>query len=428
MASYPHSHLFLRTDRAIVTTGPHAQILDAKTGEILHSTVNLDGVAKDAVLKTGPIRCAAVDAEGVHLVTSGDDKMLKVWRIDGLALLNSRELPKKPTGIEFTKDGQTLVVSDKFGDIFSYPLHPAPAPRIKRTRGALASHENPSGGALILGHASLMTAFALSADGRYVVSADRDEHVRVSWYPQGWNIESFCLGHEKYVTAVHIPAFAPGTMVSGGGDAVLKVWDWMTGKLKAEVEVWDTVRKFLLAKGFKKLRGQWGKKDEDGADDDVEQSGKSSRKERRMKNRVVKEHHISELATAEGDEQEGDIEGEGETDAKPTDAGELIQVIHKIQSFQSGPSQQIVFSAVGASALFMAALPSDGGTAASNSTRAYDFTRPVVDFTLDAEGIAWVLLDGGWGENTEAVPLVKRIQCNPEGNVRNILDIWRVAH
>lgn len=239
------------------------------------------------------------------------------------------------------------------------------------------------------------------------------------------------------MTAVHIPASAPGTMVSGGGDAVLKVWDWMAGRLKAEVEVWDTVRKFLLAKGFKKLRGQWGKKDEDGANDDVEQVGKTSRKERRMKNRVVKEHHISELGNADGEEKEGDIEREGEMDVKLVDVGEFIQVIHKIQSFQSGPSQHIVFSAVGfvlailssifsfdvslysASALFMAPLPSGGGTAASNSTQAYDFTRPVVDFTLDAEGIAWVLLDGGWGGNTEAVAIVRRIQCNPEGGVRN---------
>ncbi len=29
-----------------------------------------------------------------------------------------RELPKKPTEIRVTQDGQTIVVSDKFGDIF----------------------------------------------------------------------------------------------------------------------------------------------------------------------------------------------------------------------------------------------------------------------------------------------------------------------
>ena len=110
-----------------------------------------------------------------------------------------RELPKKPTGIQFTRDGQTLLVSDKFGDIFSYPLLWTPdlSQPEKPKRDALTSHENPSGGTLILGHASLLTSFALSADERYVISADRDEHIRVSWFPQGWSVEMFCLGHEK---------------------------------------------------------------------------------------------------------------------------------------------------------------------------------------------------------------------------------------
>ena len=113
----------------------------------------------------------------------------------------TRELPKKPTTIKYTQNSSTIIVSDKFGDIFSYPLHPAStstsSEKPRRERDSLTSHENPSGGTLILGHASLLTSFQLSADERYVISADRDEHVRVSWYPQGWNIETFCLGHTK---------------------------------------------------------------------------------------------------------------------------------------------------------------------------------------------------------------------------------------
>ena len=117
-----------------------------------------------------------------------------------VSLTCNRELPKKPTGIRFLGDGQTILVSDKFGDIFSYPLHPIPTVSShpeQSGRDSLTSHENSSGGTLILGHASVLTSFTLSLDERYVVSADRDEHVRVSWYPQGWNVEMFCLGHEK---------------------------------------------------------------------------------------------------------------------------------------------------------------------------------------------------------------------------------------
>lgn len=79
----------------------------------------------------------------------------------------------------------------------SYPLHPSSESSSEHTCDVLASHENPSGGQLILGHTSLLTTFLLTADEQYIVTADRDEHIRVSWYPQGYTIESYCLGHEK---------------------------------------------------------------------------------------------------------------------------------------------------------------------------------------------------------------------------------------
>lgn len=66
-------------------------------------------------------------------------------------------------------------------------------------RGALISHENLAGGTLVLGHASLLTSFLLSNDEKYIITADRDEHIRVSWYPQGYVIERYCLGHTKCV-------------------------------------------------------------------------------------------------------------------------------------------------------------------------------------------------------------------------------------
>jgi tRNA (guanine-N(7)-)-methyltransferase subunit TRM82 len=117
------------------------------------------------------------------------------------------------------RSGETIVVADKFGDVFtcaptryssktfsdlshpkSYPLTPettqAPAPTAEFD--TLASHENPSGGTLILGHTSLLTAFLLTPDDEtYIITADRDEHIRTSCFPHGYMIESFCLGHKK---------------------------------------------------------------------------------------------------------------------------------------------------------------------------------------------------------------------------------------
>jgi hypothetical protein len=79
---------------------------------------------------------------------------------------------------------------------YSYPFHFTPL-TVKQKKDALSSHENPSGGQLILGHASLLNAFLLSPDEKYIITADRDEHIRISWYPQGYNIEMYCLGHAK---------------------------------------------------------------------------------------------------------------------------------------------------------------------------------------------------------------------------------------
>ena len=128
-------------------------------------------------------------------------------------------MPKRPTEIKLTRDGQTILVSDKFGDIFrsalvssvfilsvhlegSYPFQPEELPVPAVTAGtskreSLSSHENPSNGTLILGHTSLLTTFVLTDDEKFLISADRDEHIRVSWYPQGYVIERYCLGHEK---------------------------------------------------------------------------------------------------------------------------------------------------------------------------------------------------------------------------------------
>lgn len=66
-------------------------------------------------------------------------------------------------------------------------------------RNSLASHVPTSNGTLVLGHTSLLTSFLLTPDGKYIVTADRDEHIRVSWFPQGFCIESFCLGHTQWV-------------------------------------------------------------------------------------------------------------------------------------------------------------------------------------------------------------------------------------
>ena len=93
----------------------------------------------------------------------------------------------------------------KFGDrehsltsFHRYAFHPNNEPVEEKAAADMpTSHANLSCGELILGHASLLTSCLLTPDEKFIITADRDEHIRVSWYPEGYAIESYCLGHEK---------------------------------------------------------------------------------------------------------------------------------------------------------------------------------------------------------------------------------------
>ncbi|KAF5383622.1 hypothetical protein D9615_003555 [Tricholomella constricta] len=375
MSLYPHTQLFPTPSTTVVISGPNVQVLDTATGVLCHTIAD----------RVGPVRCAALDAQGKYLATAGDDKMLKIRKVDGLGLVNERELPKRPTKVIFTADGQTILVSDKFGDVFRQftPLTE------KQKKDALSSHENPSGGQLILGHASLLSAFLLSSDEEYIITADRDEHIRVSWYPQGYNIEMYCLGHTKFVSAIHNPTFAPSELVSGGGDPALKIWDWMTGTVKHDINVWDAVEPYIRIPAPKKRRRE--------DDDDVPEAKRKGRGKKAKGKGKAKPETEAKAEEVVEEAQEGGA-------AAPSDAlipekkAEKVLVINKIDT---AASRHIVFSAVGATALFTTSYPSD---AIASEVRAFDLGRPVLNFTVTDDGLIWVCLDGNWTDGTPEKP------------------------
>ena len=66
--------------------------LEIRTGKLEGSTTNFDEQNVADLLKSGPIRFSAVDAELEHLVTVGEDKKLKVWALDGPKLCTQRSV------------------------------------------------------------------------------------------------------------------------------------------------------------------------------------------------------------------------------------------------------------------------------------------------------------------------------------------------
>ncbi|KAI4858812.1 hypothetical protein F4820DRAFT_441623 [Hypoxylon rubiginosum] len=236
--------------------------------------------------------------DGSHLVAvTGQDKTLWVLEHDGngvLKELSRRVMPKRPSAISITADGESILSADKFGDVYALPLIPSAAPEAADTpptpsdapatttatsaskpaasrftvhskrniraleeqermiaSGKVVPKENPKfEHEPILGHVSMLTALATasSADGRpYIITADRDEHIRVSRgaLPQAHVVERFCLGHGSFLNALCVPASRPEVLVSGGGDDELFLWDWMAGRLVGKADVLGRIRKVV---------------------------------------------------------------------------------------------------------------------------------------------------------------------------------------
>lgn len=187
-------------------------------------------------------------------------------------------MPKRPSAVAIGPDSQ-IICADKFGDVYALPLlipadgskssvsqsslHLPSKKAFKPTANTLTVHskgnriallnqikqaelaseaKDANGGSssspdfelnLLLGHVSMLTALVLGEQqGRkYILTADRDEHIRVSRYiPHAYIIENFCFGHKEFINDMVIPPTKQDILVSAGGDESIFVWDWLAGK------------------------------------------------------------------------------------------------------------------------------------------------------------------------------------------------------
>ena len=122
---------------------------------------------------------------------------------------------KRPSAVVFAENLQALIIGDKAGDTYAVTF---PDVTLKKK--------------LLFGHcSSIITSLAVSADGRYLISADRDEKVRVTCFPSTHIIQSFCMGHTEFVSAVITLKALPNLLISGAGDGTVRLWSLDSGLL-----------------------------------------------------------------------------------------------------------------------------------------------------------------------------------------------------
>merc|ERR1711962_721380 len=153
-----------------------------------------------------------------HFAAITGDKKLLIWN----TAINGKGdapivflLPKRPTCLCFCNKEQTVLVGDKMGDVYRCQFD-------KDTR-------TPE---LLLGHLSMVLDVSTSYDDSFVVSVDRDEKIRVSHYPNAYNILNYCPGHLQLVSTVAFTS--PDRIVSGSGDATVRLWNYKEGRELAQ--------------------------------------------------------------------------------------------------------------------------------------------------------------------------------------------------
>jgi tRNA (guanine-N(7)-)-methyltransferase subunit TRM82 len=135
-----------------------------------------------------------------------------------------------------------IVLSDKVGDVYLYPLTPRPVSGDRPAPLALNSDPtlNPDAD-LLLGHVSVLTAAVLSYDGKSIITSDRDEHIRVSRFPKSYIIERYLFGSDGFISALHVPEGSPSTLISAGGEQWMRIWNWETGEALGKVDIYPAV-------------------------------------------------------------------------------------------------------------------------------------------------------------------------------------------
>ncbi|KAJ1949116.1 hypothetical protein IWQ62_006786, partial [Dispira parvispora] len=182
------------------------------------------------VAQTNSSVCAVTfSPDGAYLLAARDDKALYIWDTKQWQIVFAFCTLRRCHQVCFSPDSQAFLVADKFGDVYRYQLDRC----LSLPDGPV--HSEFQDDQLLLGHVSMLLDMCVTPDMRYIITADRDEKIRVSSYPNAYTIQSYCLAHQAFVsTMACVPT--EQLLVSGGGDGLLILWQYISG---TPAQIWQ---------------------------------------------------------------------------------------------------------------------------------------------------------------------------------------------
>lgn len=185
------------------------------------------------------IRGLKLTQDAKYLIGITDsDKSIIIFTVDFsapncLKLIKRQVFPKRPCSISIDSD-QNAVIGDKFGDVYKIPIDSQPPVSEKQL-------------VPILGHVSMLTqVLMIPFEGKqYILTADRDEHIKVSYYPQTFVVKHWLFGHEEFISSMVVPGFDAKLLITAGGDNSIYLWNWLDNKLVSSFDFSELVQPFL---------------------------------------------------------------------------------------------------------------------------------------------------------------------------------------
>ncbi len=162
---------------------------------------------------TAPIRCIAVTLDGLNIISSGDDKTIRIWdamtgRCTGVLSGHTASV----CALAPTPDGQHFISGGDDGDLILWKL--AEKQPIRILHDATSEHGR-------------VLALNVSSDGRRAIASYADRKILL------WNLEYFRLLREfdidnDQARAINI---LPGSLKAASAGRTIRIWDLETGQV-----------------------------------------------------------------------------------------------------------------------------------------------------------------------------------------------------
>jgi len=167
---------------------------------------------KDLIVKrndkhTGPIR--SISRYNGKTVTGGDDKKIILWN-ENWEPIFEHTAQKKVTKVIQLDD--CAVYADRYGDVYE----------LKDGKERL-----------LLGHLAIVSEMKMVENNRYIVTADNNNQIRISRYPQSYVLSAICHGHDGHITK--LLSRNDSELISISSDHTLRIWDIVTGDEKQQI-------------------------------------------------------------------------------------------------------------------------------------------------------------------------------------------------